>query len=216
MPPTTASTTAGVSRRPFIPTFKVPLEAVPSLLPWSLLVERLLPFAPPTVLAFFPSLAPLPQVEPAWSASLEQWYHVFALDVWRPMEEDAEMDEAALFWFEVHTGDAERQGSDTQELQRDIMLLRTRIVDRWLRLYGLSIGAVLLDTSYRDGLPSPPLDEMWKVWPLSTPPPRSSLDQLTSIEDFERYTLPEIDTLAAAAAYTDAFGSKPATLHSFA
>ncbi|GAA6018079.1 hypothetical protein JCM10207_006074 [Rhodosporidiobolus poonsookiae] len=184
--------------RPTLPIPRHPLDCLPRLLPWRLLV-LLLRSADADIrslLAHSERFEKLcldgqtqMQMQPAWSAALEAWHGSIRRAAWLELRVDDLTDREALERLRSWLASAEaREGADVVTLlaaERDLGLLKERVLDRWFRLLALD-GAreafyapypdlpeeeVLQTHAYPDDelrRPDPALHD--RVWPIVSPP----------------------------------------------
>ncbi|KAJ8292856.1 hypothetical protein OF846_004116 [Rhodotorula toruloides] len=172
---------------PLLPTPRVDVYKMPSLLPWGLLFNVLLPhndrFRLDEVIPHRPGL-------PTWTMRLELAYHQFDPAAWDILEEDDEADLAIGFQLLKDgrlPGKAERT-EDIEPVERTQMACWSRIVQRWQRLYALhacrkqyfrQVKAThpdWTDQDVRANLPlganfAPPPAASRSLWPLPIPHP---------------------------------------------
>lgn len=129
----TSHTASGLA----LPALSLPLEHLPTLIPFGALANRLM-----HVLYDVPGCEePMPETVPPWEKWLETWYRAFDPRIWPLLENDDAKDrQAALIrctLLERRTADGV-DSFELRDLQHEVDLLSRRIATRRARLYGAS------------------------------------------------------------------------------
>ncbi|GAA6042721.1 hypothetical protein JCM8097_005547 [Rhodosporidiobolus ruineniae] len=136
-PSTSSASTSSSSRSPFLPALKLPIEAIPHLIPWQHIVVEFAPAASPDLRRLWPALNSLPpDPVPYWDDWLNRWHNIFVKEVWTALEADDSLDWAHLTWYEHELVAGKPEFSFVREQwEYEAALLRWRIKERWIRLY---------------------------------------------------------------------------------
>ncbi|GAA6007610.1 hypothetical protein JCM10207_006403 [Rhodosporidiobolus poonsookiae] len=120
-----------------IPIPTVPLDKIPSLIPYGTMMHHILP---KSGFAFNVAVDPSPSDSPRWSVWLESHYRSFCPAVWPLLEADDKADAAVVGRLSAYRRVRREQGADIEELDRlrlDEKELQQRRLTRHVKLYGL-------------------------------------------------------------------------------
>ncbi|GAA5858566.1 hypothetical protein JCM8547_007362 [Rhodosporidiobolus lusitaniae] len=90
-------------RRPPLAANTIPLRAIPIVVHFSVAFDYFLPFFPREILVLHPELVVSPEEgAPYWPPWLQDWYSLYCPEIWRHLEQDDAIDQAALLTFEEY------------------------------------------------------------------------------------------------------------------
>ncbi|GAA6042381.1 hypothetical protein JCM8097_004486 [Rhodosporidiobolus ruineniae] len=209
-----------LAAKPSPPALLVPLTCIPALLSWGPLASFLLPHFDPMLRLqhVTPSSSP-----PTWSLSLESHYQVFNRNVWpllRAVHEREREYALDLMRWAWQRGQAGASEAEILDIGREVVSRIQRLLERFVRLYGLHHVRELFLTHARLsgpekthaqliaetelgtlGFSAHPVDSLWPLLvPVPSDPATPIVTSLTlasslSNQQLSRYKLPDVDSL---------------------